>query len=125
MYLTCELFVHLYEKLDSRVVVCLAPCCRGVRVDGLCNIWLGDVIVKVGTAPVNSVEDLVNYVETFEVRCSRTAVLRAQRLACGVLGPATCLHLLLAPADLLLEANLAIAPAPALLLQTRALPFLP
>lgn len=70
VYLTCELCVHQCEKRDSRVVVCLAPCCRGVRVDGLGNIWLGDVIVKVGTAPVNSVEDLVSYVETFEVRCS-------------------------------------------------------
>lgn len=76
------------------MVVCLAPCCRGVRVDGLGNIWLGDVIVKVGTAPVNSVEDLVSYVETFEVRCScwevccsRTAVPHAERLAWGVGGP--------------------------------------
>lgn len=40
---------------------------RGVRVDGYGNIYLGDVIIRVGTADVKSVEDLVSYVETFQV----------------------------------------------------------
>ena len=40
---------------------------RGVRADGFGNIVLGDVIARVGAAEVTSVEDLVSFVESFQV----------------------------------------------------------
>ncbi|GAX75289.1 hypothetical protein CEUSTIGMA_g2734.t1 [Chlamydomonas eustigma] len=40
---------------------------KGVRMDGYGNIYLGDVITSVGASSVNTVEDLVSFVEAFQV----------------------------------------------------------
>ncbi len=46
-------------------------------MDGLGNVYLGDVIVNVGSASVSSVEDLVSFVETFHVRATEGGFIHA------------------------------------------------
>ena len=69
---------------------------RGIRTDGFGNVILGDVITRVGGADVTTVEDLVSFVEAFQVGPITPALQCmwgwmdgpfARRVLCSSVGP--------------------------------------